>query len=42
MLEGAREVTPFIFNENDYQVGLFLSSYLIDRLMIVVLSYRSL
>ena len=42
MLEGAREVTPFIFNENDYQVGPFLISYLIDRLMIVVFSYRSL
>ena len=42
MLEGAREVTPFIFNENDYQVGSFLILYLIDKLMIAVFSYRSL
>ena len=42
MLEGAREVTPFIFNENDYQVSPFLSPYLIDKLMITVFSYRSL
>ena len=43
MLEGAREVTPFIFNENDYQVGPFSSyPYLIDRLMIIVFSFRSL
>ena len=42
MLKGTRGVTPFIFNKNDYQVSPFLSSYLINRLMIIVFLYRSL
>ena len=33
MLEGEREVSPFIFNEQDYTVSFLLISYLIDELI---------